>query len=405
MSHVRARGFGKRGLYVSGQALQTGADHARRLVEEHGFDFFVIRTGFDPARPNDDLHGAVELAQRLGARVVLLVGTWWGTGIRPGRAGLFPATPLVRSSPDRSHESQWKTFPPGGEYDEAISETIEHLCARYQPAGVCLTHARFKHAADLAGLFEVAGGAFAAQMAENGVSAEALNEAVRKAANGLARIDAGELNALARNHDTAEFLDALSDGDLFRRWFDFRCRLVTQSVQAIFDAARLSRVDTLFGCNAVGPRFSRLSGQDYEALGRVCDFVQPLLCYMRWHVLQPIFAWADFLRSRCKAIDSHQAQAAAASLFGFDPTALRLDDQKPHEKGEGPADAVINMVVAQLSSLPKADGRPYQPVLNGHDLPRQATQTMSSLATKACDCAVFQGASFAAGDPPGPGWA
>ena len=363
------------GLYVTTETIARAPDYTRALVEERGVDLFVIRTGFDPRKPAPYLDEAMSVVTRLGVRFEFLVGTWWGAGMSAPSLPMEPAANLLNYDPHMAHEAQWTMVAPGSEHDDHVRAAIAALCDHYGPSGICLTHARYKHAADLNGLFATAGGPFGAAMAEAGFTHSQLAAMLDKLGQRLC----GITPATAAETTLIGFLDAITDSDYFSRWFDFRCSQVATAVGGIFEPIRRRHPEMRFGTNAMGPLFNRLCGQDYRQLATICDFIQPLLGYMRWHVLQPIYAWATLLYERSGTLDPRTALILSARLFGFDSAELELDWKQRNQTGEGAESAVIAMVRRQLGAMNDLSPAMVCPVLRGQDLASQTAESLIDL--------------------------
>ncbi len=363
------------GLYVTAETITRSPDYARSLVETRGVDVFVIRTGFDPRKPAPYLDEAVATVTRLGVRFEFLVGTWWGDGMSTLSQPMEPAVHLLNDDPQRAHEVQWRMMAPGNEHDGHVRSAIAALSDRYRPSGICLTHARYKHAADLNGLFATADGPFSTAMAEAGFTPSRLTAMLGKLGPRLQGISP----TTAAGTTLIEFLDAITGSDDFSRWFNFRCRQVTTAISDIFAPCRQRHPDIKLGTNAMGPLFSRLCGQDYRQLATVCDFIQPLLGYMRWHVLQPIYAWAAWLREKSGTLDVQGALILSARLFGYDADELKLDWNHRIQDSEGDESAIIAMVRRQLGALTHLSPAMVCPVLRGQDLSSPTTETLIDL--------------------------
>lgn len=363
------------GLYVTAETIARAPDHARALVEERGVGVFVIRTGFDPGKPAPYLDEAVSVVTRLGVRFQFLVGTWWGDGMSaPGRT-MEPAASLSDHDPQLAHEAQWRMVAPGSGHDEHVRASIAVLCDRHRPSGICLTHARYRHAADINGLFATADGPFGVAMAEAGFTPARLAAMLGRLGQRLQ----GLSPATAAGTTLIGFLDTITESDDFSRWFDFRCRQVTAAVGEILAPGRQRHPGIRFGTNAMGPLFSRLCGQDYRQLATVCDFIQPLFGYMRWHVLQPIYAWAVWLHEKSGTLDPQAALILSARLFGFDSAELDLHWEHRNRTGEGAESSVIAMVRRQLDALHDPPSSLICPVLRGQDLAPPTTESLIDL--------------------------
>ena len=387
-----------RGIYVSPRSVADAPHYARRLRDEAGVSVFQLRAGFDPKTPADGLAEAVETVRALDCHVQLLVGTWWGHGIEPGADRMRP---VVSTRPDfPAHEAQWTMRTPGGPADAEIEEALRGLCRTYQPDGVCLTHARFRHPADIRGLFETGSGPFSAAAADRGLAPAAVAAAWGRALEELTR---EAPTALASQGATLPaFLDRLARTDLFTRWFTFRCEWVQRSVVRFAQAARGGR-DVAFGVNAFGPYGATLVGQDYRSLARTCTFIQPLLGYVRWHVLQPIGAWARLLCDRVPTLGESEAIRLSGELLGAPTEALPDSLEALAQTGEGDPRTIAAVVGAELAAVATIAG--ISPVLRGQDWPATVFSALVSHAEESGIAAVFfQGTEHLAAGAPDEGW-
>lgn len=379
-------------------------------MEACGLTCFVLRTGFDPRASDPDLDAADEIVATLGAKRILLVGTWWGEGIVPGPRSMRPLRRLMPYGSGEAHESLWSMLPPGPKTNEAIAERVALLCERHQPDGICLTHARFRHAADIDGLFEVGTTpSFAAAMEAAGLRVAGLEDALDAMHTRLGGMDARSLAATAHGCDLAEFLDRLAASDVFSRWFRLRCALIGSSVREIFADVRGRNTAILLGTNAMSPLSSRLCGQDYAEMGENLDFIQPLLGYVRWHVIQPVAIWARYLRSRVSGLTDQEALRVGSSLLGLDADALDQGRVQLDAADEGPDGFILETVGRELELLRGiADtcGARLLPVLRGSDWNRDTIERLAhTVETSHLSGVLYQGTAFLAEPPPGPGWA
>lgn len=395
-----------RGIYVSPASVVAAPDYARRLVEEAGVNLFVLRGGFDPLHEDPELTRAVEVIGDLKAAWWLLVGAWWGQGVQVGTDRMRPVGGWRSYGPDWAHEARWNMRTPGGPADDEIALALEGLVKRYAPAGICLTHARFKHPADIAGLFEVGQGAFAEQMAVANVSAELLEGASRRVQRALKDRSASALSAVEGLRLEA-FLDGLSDSVVFTRWFALRCQILQRSLSRFHATVKNMSPQVAFGSNAYHPMGARLCGQDYAALSQTCDFLQPLLGYMRWHSLQPVGVWARYLLERTAGLAEADAVRLAAGLMGMDSLSFPTSVAEYPKGDEGPAELTLATVTRQLElCLPLRDARMrVMPVLRGKDWPKEIIRHVAKTAESMNFAGIlYQGTEALLGPPPDQGW-
>ena len=288
----------KTGVYLAPAQVLAANDLLRRLIDQVGVDHVILRTGFNVLQPDAELDQACDVLHRHSLGLCLLVGGWWGDGVDPGTQAMRPITNhLPIPTPQSAHESQWLMHCPLGSWSQEIARIACQWIRKYQPQAVCLTHARFHHAADLPGLFSIGCDLFAITMQNHGLNIHRLQAALTRFQARLAWEGASERVRSAMPGDIPSWMDQVADQDIFARWFALRCDIITQATQMIFTAIRQTIYEPtlLLGVNVLQPHGSVLSGQDYAKLAAVCDFLQPLLGYVRWHCLQPLAAWVDWL--------------------------------------------------------------------------------------------------------------
>jgi len=402
-----SRALPKRCVYAAPEAVVNSLDYAHRLVDEAGMDCILLRTGFNPADHDVSLGRAVALVKSLGIECWLLVGAWWGHGFDVGEEAMVGiADDMVAGGYD-SHESQWRMASPGGRADDIIEGSLRHLSRRYGPDGFCLTHARYRHAAAIAGLFEVGGDAFRALMRERGLSQQELRRALELANVTLKTMGPGDLTSRAGIGGLAPFLDSLAETEVFTRWFSLRAAIVTRSVVRFRDAVKAELPTARFGTNAVGPIGAFESGQEYAALTEYCDVVQPLLGYVYWHVLQSVSAWQRFLADRVRGISRDDALGVAAALFGLTDVSLDLD-RRDEGNDMSTAPRLVDEVVRRQLQLLEAyrdRRRLFMPVLNASHWQRA---TVNAITDKIVDSGyagvAYQGTGALADPVDGNGW-
>jgi hypothetical protein len=164
-----------------------------------------------------------------------------------------------------------------------------------------------------------------------------------------------------------------------------------------------------FGQNAMNPFMAELCGQDYRAMTGVCDVVQPLLGYARWHVLEPALAWRDWLRSRVAGLRGHVALTVAKRLLGLGDVDWPEDDPEClRDGGEGPASLIRETTRAALRRVMawQSEAMAVTPVLRGHDWPPELTREMSEYSESIGFAGViYQGCkNLLPLSPPDNGW-
>ena len=175
-----------RGVYLSPAEVFGDGVCLKRLRDE-GVQEVVLRTGFDPSKCDPHTAAAADAVRDAGMRLCLLVGGWWGEGIDPGPAAMQPLPgdwPIV--TPEQAHESAWPMHCPCGPWSQVIAATVEELARSIVPDAICLTHARFHHAADLPSLFSRGSSAYESAAIELGLTPDALLVALRTVARRLA---------------------------------------------------------------------------------------------------------------------------------------------------------------------------------------------------------------------------
>jgi hypothetical protein len=394
------------GIYVTPEAVAQAPEYARLLAEKYQVQLFVLRTGFNPETISWPLlEVAANTLKKLDAEICFLVGAWWGEGVNPETGLMRGVSPWRTGGPTIAHESQWRMHAPGGPADDRIEAILDRLIKDFEPQGVCLTHARYRHPADIPGLFEVGDGGFAEKMQMVGISAHQLGSSTRKVEAELRKLKAVDLTKLAQNARLPEFLDRLVGAQIFSTWFELRGKVVQQSLQRFRSSVRnAAGYDLSFGVNAYAPFGADLCGQQYASLATVTDFVQPLLGYMRWHVLQPLDAWKLFLLDRVKDLDEPSAIAIVADLFNLKRIPRDLIMASLEASDEGSQDLIRQTVEHQLEYC-RATNMTMFPVLRGTGWPGSLALRLSNRANELGFAGViFQGTEAIAGPAPTAGW-
>ena len=401
-----------RGVYLEPAAVARDPDYAAALVDA-GVTIFLLRTGFNPRRAAPQLEDAVRVAQRVGAAVWLLAGTWWGHGVSAGADAM--ALPDAWRRLDRqgllgdypAHEAQWPMWAPGGSADAAIAANLEQL-AGWNPAAICLTHARFRHPAAIGGLFETGPAWTDAlqpvhwQRVVAGMRASTPGQLAEFAERAGGR---GLIGALDRFAQLGGRAGGGGPAAPYADWFARRRTRVRRAESRFLAAARGSGGPALLaGGNAIAPHAAVLSGQHYGELAAHADFVQPLLGYMEWHVFQCGAAWARLLRRCIRGLSEAAALESVWRLYGLHAHSLPLREALLADEGDG---ATIERVVTALlrRALEECPAQRLMPVLRGHDWPPEVTLRLEERVRAAgCPALFYQGTSVLAGPPPGPGW-
>jgi hypothetical protein len=394
-----------RAIYVEPAAVVTSPDYAARLVDEAEINVFVLRTGFSPvARLPGTLERAIDVVRSLESDVWFLVGAWWGNGFDPIDEGMVTVAPWSYPSHEVSHEARWNMATPGAAADDAVEARLRHLVERFDPDGVCLTHARFRHPANIPGLFEIGGGAFQMRMEDAGVTRDELASATRTFDARLRSCSVETLRCLVRDRRLPAFLDAATERQIFSAWFRVRSEIVTDSVARFGSAVRaVGSTRVVFGVNAYAPAGAALCGQDYVALHGVSDFLQPLLGYVRWHLAQPVHAWANFLMERVRGLDEATAVSLGAELFGLQARDFPRSNAS-RDEDDGFQEAIGRLVALQLQEARRAQGA-LLPVVRGGVWPRATVAALSELVAEGDDAGiVYQGTDALVQPVPGGGW-
>ncbi len=393
-----------RGAYLEPGAVAHAPDYAAKLADA-GVSIFLLRTGFDPQRTAPELEQAITVAERLGAAVWLLAGTWWGHGVATGAAATTLAEPWRRLDAQHlfgdypAHEAQWPMWPPGGDADAAIVANLEQLARRWNPAAICLTHARFRHPAAIRSLFEAAPGWTEVPQAADW----------KRVVAGMRASGGRQFAAWSAELDPIGLLDRcaqLGGGAApFTHWFARRTARVRESVARFLAAARRGGGPALIaGGNAIAAHAAPLCGQDYGALAEDGDFIQPLFGYMEWHVFQCIVAWSRLVRRFIPRVSEAAALESVWRLYGFRTCSLPRREALLTGEGDG---TTIEIVVTALleRTLRACPAQRLMPVLRGHDWPAEVTFRLEDLIRGAgCPAVFYQGTTVLAGPPPGPDW-
>jgi hypothetical protein len=246
---------------------------------------------------------------------------------------------------------KWGMYAPGGTYDSCITARLTGLARIYAPEYICLTHARYHHAADIAGLFAGGDDVICELHRSYGITGDELRKAFDAAIDALNRCGYEKLRELCTQGLTA-CLDGLSKSNAFTAWFKTRNeRHLYAVLQNIFGAVSLANPRVQYGLNAMNPSFDGLCMPSLGELCHICDFVQPLLGYTGWHVLQPLAAWAE-LFMRHTGFAAHDCIRLAAVLFGLEGIDLPKSISELYNT-EGNAEFIHAVLARQLDYLGK----------------------------------------------------
>lgn len=400
--------FPRRAVYVSPGAVCKSPEYAERLVKEGKVDCFVLRAGFNPLKPDENLDRAVEIVRASGAQCWLLAGTWWGEGVPESDDTMRTVICWEERDSYIPHESRWPMRTPGGKADDDIKASLRFLIKRYSPNAICLTHARFRHPADIRGMFEVGKGKFEQRMLEYSISDIELKQGYEKVLIGLKAMSPKDVIDAAEGKTLPAFLDYVSGSDIFERWVSFRCILVSDSIKGFREVVKSEgKGKILFGQNCYTPIAAVLCGQEYGMVGNFCDFIQPLLGYVRWHVMEPVGVWAKFLHENVKGLGISDAIEVVKGFFGLKGTRLPYNLDDYFEGSEGPIESIIDVVrrayrllASFMEQIPA-----IMPVLRGKDWPKEIIEMLSREAvTEGFAGIAYQGTNYIVDDPPGEGW-
>lgn len=399
--------FPKKAVYVLPGAVCNSPDYAKGLIKEGYGDCFILRSGFNPLKHDEELDRAVEIVRSLDAKCWLLVGTWWGEGVLETEDTMKTVIELDKPGFQVSHESRWQMRTPGGPADDEVKRSLAGLVNRYSPDGVCLTHARFRHPADIRGMFETGRGKFYEHMMQQGIDEEKLRNAYEKAVNTLANMTSSEAIDRVQGNTIPSFLDSIIEEDVFYKWFSLRCKVLEESIRSFKEVVKeVSKGKTLFGQNCYSPIASMICGQDYNKMGDLFDFVQPLLGYIRWHVMQPVGTWARLLKANVKGMSDSEAVETAKEIFGLRGVKLPDNIDEYFKTGEGAGHMIADIVRREFELIvPFKNSAPViMPVLRGKDWPKEITGQLSNEAYKEFNTVAYQGSSNILDNPPGEGW-
>jgi len=397
-----------KGIYVSPGAIEQDPYYANKLVNDHGINMFVIRCGFDPAAWDPAIGEAAEIVSRNGAEYWLLAGTWWGHSPQPQveemrsivDENLFPLT--------QSFEAQFPMKALGGAADAHIAAAIEDLCRKFAPAGICLTHSRFRSAAYLPGLFQYCPGALEEAMRVQNITPERLSAAFAAAVKRMSELDGPELLSLAQDKGLGKFLESLAGESIFAAWFELRESVLAESIRSLRDAVKaFNSGNILFGSNLYDPFGAPLCGQSYERLDRLYDFVQPLLSYMLWHIYEPVAALSKLLITHASKLAQEEAVEIACRLFDLEGLGMPTDVERMTREGEGAPETITNVIGRAIQNCKSLQNQKHlvTPVIRGRTWPSSVSLSLADqVLNEGFDGVIFQGTEAFAGEPPGDGW-
>ena len=340
------------GAYVQPDFVAANPDYVKRLRDKTGMDLFILRTGYGKdVLPF--LEDAIRIVRDEGAQVWFLAGGYWGQSAVTSR------------SPYKSFESLQLMHFPGPEIDAEITGHLKTVCGQYKPDAVCMTHVRYLHPAYMAGLFDedCEDEPYLARREAAGVSRSAVNRALADAEQALAASDRQGLLALARK-GLVGFLCELAQSDLPARYFAFRCGAVNHTLRQCRELVKSMGI--AFGSNSYSPVGAEVCGEDFAAMADSCDFLNPLLGNMEWHIFEPIAAWARYLGLHTR-LDERSAIEASKRLFYLGDTLCPDSLEELDSCGESRDEVICSMVSAQMRLCARAAPYPgwMMPALRG----------------------------------------
>lgn len=375
----------KNGIYLSPDTIVKNSGLVHALKNRANTDFFVIRAGFSPENENPLLADAVNIVREEGGHVCILAGTWWGE-----KESSIPPTRY------KSNEARYPMVMPGGDYDPMIHRYLERLCRTLKPDSICLTHARYRHPAFLEALIDDgADVSYQKLLQKSGIDLELLKKQWNLFLKGISDKAQETFWSSGNANNLERVFKGITGSNLFSQYIDFRCRTIEDAAISFKNTVKNCSEEILFGSNIYSPVCSRLCGQDYHALSDIYDFLQPLLGYLEWHVLEPIAALAQCLHQG-SGISQEQAVLTAKSLFSFDelPDCTLIGHLV--RRGEGTSDQIVYTVSRELSLLKQFPfKRKCMPVLRGNDWDRTVTGKLSDICvTSELEPIVFQGEGY-----------
>ena len=376
---------GKLGVYVYPEAVASAPDYAKRLVEEAGVDYFILRAGYGLDFPAP-VGQAVEIVRHANAGVCIMMGSWWGKGnIKP-----------LENLPSKSYESRYPMEMPGSAIDAEIIAKYEKACKEFQPDSVCLTHGRYRHPAYLDGIFDEGSKdtEYLARMEAAGIPRAEVLAARDAWERAMGKTDKKTLLTLAES-GMIEFLCELSQSDAFKRLVAFRRETIHQSLRKLRQAVASHGIS--FGSNAYSLTAATVCGQDYDdSYPEICDFVQPLFPYMEYHHYEPIAAWGRYLLQHTQ-LDEPTAIEAAKQLFYLGGTVCPDSLKELDTCGEGEGSSIRSIVSKELKMCVPYLTKPYkiQPVFRGKQWDHAATDSLVEEAKElGFDSFIFMGCEY-----------
>jgi hypothetical protein len=379
----------KLGVYCHPDAVAMTPDYAKRLVEEAGVDYFILRSGYGLGYAAT-MQKAAEIVRGMGVNLSLMVGSWWGGTDRP-----------VENLPSKSWESKNPMDMPGSPIDALIIEKFQSMCNAYKPDSLCVTHARYRHPAYIDGIFDEGSrdAEYQARMIAAGIPRRDVLDARAAWEQAMGAMGDGAVGeaALLKASEAGliGFLCELSQSDAVKRLAAFRRSTVRSGLLAFRKAVTDCGVS--FGANAYAPWGAGICGQDYDgAYAEACDFVQPLLCYMEWHRYEPIAAWGRYLHKHGK-VGAAVAIEAAKNLLGLGGAVCPDSFEGLDTCAEGSDECVYSIVSKELGMCAPYVAKPYklQPVLRGMDWGWDVTDRLVSEArAQGIDSFIFMGCDY-----------
>ena len=387
-SHVMKEG--RLGIYVQPESVVAEPGYAKRLIQEAGVDYFILRSGYGLDFPSE-VGEAVNIVRGLNAKVCLMLGAWWGRG----------SIKRLENLPSKSYESMYPMEMPGSSIDAKLVAKYEKACAQFKPESICISHGRYRHPAYLEGIFDEGSNdpEYLARMESKGIPRADVLSARASWEKAMGQADKETLFKYAEN-GLIEFLCSLSQSDAFKRLVAFRLETIHLSLRALSRAVKSHGVS--FGTNAYSLIASEVCGQDYgDSYTENCDFVQPLFPYMEYHRYEPVAAWGRYILSHAKLDDPDAIEVAKRIFYLGD--AIFPDNLKELDTcAEGDGKVIRSIVSKELKMCKPYLSRPYkiQPVFRGIQWDHAVTDNLVEEAKSyGMDSFIYMGCEYLLKEP------
>ena len=253
-----------------------------------------------------------------------------------------------------------------------------HWVTRYDLDALDITHFRYPMGSFPLGLFGCTCSSCAAAAHELGYDMGAMVEDLKRAREGLRRLDGARLGEVVRlGVGFFDVVHALGLGSGVLDWVRFRCDLVVRNLARFRSAVHAAAPGKAFGTDTFPASMALTAGHDYRRWGEMADFASPLVSHISAFVCNTFIEWARFLQEEIPGLREEDALQLVYRFLGYD--GMGLPETIAAYGADEPAtlayriptdDLVLRDLVKAKLFLP--GDMPSYPIIHGEGWPREA---------------------------------